>query len=170
MATIAVNVWSAEITKDTPALNGGNRVYLKPNEYGGRLRLARFNYFPAVAVAAGQVIAMALIPRGARVQKIDIYSNGAVATATLNVGVAAADGSGLPDPNNVNGAGTGDVATVFNTGITIATVGAYSAADTIAHNYGYEAQADIYVIGTLVTAGLAGTGDGFKGHVTFVMD
>lgn len=169
MAAIVPNQNSGEVVKSTPTLNSGNRTELKPNEYGGRLRTMRFSFFPAVAVAAGQIINLGTLPPGARVLAIDVFSNATVATSTLSVGLAAADGGGTID--GLGGTGVvADSGTFFGSGFAINAAGKYTPGATIANNNGYELLIPCFLIGTLVTAGIAGTGDGIQGQVVYVKD
>jgi hypothetical protein len=168
MAAIAITQNSAEIAKSTASLNSGNTTYLKTDEYSGRVRLARFSFYPAAAVAATAVIALVRIPYLARIIQGKVASNGAVATATLEIGAIAQDGGGVIDPAGP----TADATNIFATSIAVATAGEYFFGHTVALKYGYEVQAPggIYVACKVNTAGFAGTGDGFEGHVLYVKD
>lgn len=176
MAAIAI-VSNSQQMADMPALGTYPLTYLRPNESGGRVRQAFFYYAPTASQAAGVVIGLCKIPVGARIVEGKLISNGAVATAVANVGVVAADLSGVPDantsdydPGNGQSVLTADSGTFFATGLTIATAGAYSYADTYANNNGYVFQKDCFIIATLGTAGMTGATHILQGHVTYVLD
>jgi len=168
------------LTQNSQQLADGNGVpltYLRANELGGRVRHAFFYFAPASNVAAGQVIGLCRLPVGARIVEGKLLSNGAVSTAVANVGLIAADGSGIPDantsdydPGNGQTVVSADSGTFFATGLTIATAGSYNFADTIANNNGYVLQKDCYIAATLGTAGMTGGTHVLQGHVTYVLD
>ena len=154
-------------------------TYLRPNELGGRVRCAFFYFAPATGndVAATKVVSLTKLPAGARILSGKIVSNGAVTNATVALGLAAADGSGVPDANtsdydagNGQSVLTADSGTFFGSGITIATAGSYSFADTYANNNGYMLQKECYLIATFATAGMTGGTHVLQGHVLYVVD
>lgn len=142
---------------------------LKPSELHGRVRIAYWNYKPTAAIAATKVIRLAKLPKNARVIAGRITSNAFVATSTMDVGLAAVDGSGIIDnPTDA----TADSNTFFTGGgtLAVATAGAYNFADTQANNNGYVLQKENWLICRLNTAGMDGVADVLQGHVSYVVD
>lgn len=161
MAAIAINTYSAQGTK----LEATNFDPLKANELSGRVRCAFFNYVADGAQAADQVLGFTKLPVGARYLGGKVYSDGAVATADLDVGLIAADGSGFIDK-----AGTvADDIDLLGDAIDIATAGVYDLLDTEPAALGYLLEKECWVAGKLLTAGLA-DGDVLTGVIFYVTD
>jgi hypothetical protein len=139
---------------------------LKPNELGGRVRVAYFYYKPTAAVAADKVIRLTRLPAGARILGGEVKSNAFVATADLNVGLIGADGNGYTDK-----AGTvDDDNNLFAALLDVATAGAYEFGNTTALGYGTVIDKECDLIGELKTAGMDGSADILQGHVLYVVD
>ena len=85
MATYQSNV----MTKQT----GSNAGKLKPSEFGGRVRVVHGSITPDSAYAAGTVIELARLPKGARLLPISQlhFEAGQGATMTVKVGDSADD-------------------------------------------------------------------------------
>lgn len=93
MAATTISGYSDEITLNRPPLYKP----LRPNRSHGRVRLASFTLTLASQVS-GTSFAVAIIPPGARIISGEIAANGTLAnSATLAVGLAGTDGSGLID-------------------------------------------------------------------------
>jgi len=72
---------------------GSNAGKLKPSEFGGRVRVVHGSIVPASAYAAGSVIELARLPKGARLLPISQlhFEAGQGATMTVKVGDSADD-------------------------------------------------------------------------------
>ena len=72
---------------------GSNAGKLKPSEFGGRVRVVHGSITPASAYAAGSVIELARLPKGARLLPISQlhFEAGQGATMTVKVGDSADD-------------------------------------------------------------------------------
>lgn len=72
---------------------GSNAGKLKPSEFGGRVRVVHGSITPDSAYAAGSVIELARLPKGARVLPISMlhFEAGQGATMTVKVGDSADD-------------------------------------------------------------------------------
>lgn len=161
MAAISINTYSAQATK----LNATNFDPLRANELSGRVRCAYFVYTASGAQAANQVLGFTKLPAGARYVGGRIYSDGAVATADLDVGLIAADGSGT-----IDAAGSvADDIDFLGDAIDIATAGAYDLLATEPAALGYLLEKECWVAGKLLTAGLADE-DVLAGVIFYVTD
>ena len=164
MAVIAVDYKSDLVTDQT---TNPQTTLVKPNRQGGKQRAIHFRYEPTIAVAANKVIALCRIPAGSRIMVGRICSNGAVATATLALGLAAVDGSGEIDRES---SPTSDTANLFATALAIDTAGEFSFANTIALNAYYEVKKDCYLIAKLGTAGMTASTHKLHGFVSIQID
>lgn len=144
---ITIDTYSTQLTGVVAA----EKNFLKQDELGGRIRCAYFQYVASGAQAALQVLGFTVLPKGARYLGGKIYSDGAVATADLDVGLMAADGSGFIDEAN----SVADDEDLLGDAIDIATAGVYELTDTEPAALGYKLEKECYVVGTLKTAGLA---------------
>ena len=72
---------------------GSNAGKLKPSEFGGRVRVVHGSIVPASAYAAGSVIELARLPKGARLLPTSQlhFEAGQGATMTVKVGDSADD-------------------------------------------------------------------------------
>ena len=72
---------------------GSNAGKLQPSEFGGRVRVVHGCIIPASAYAAGSVIELARLPRGARLLPISQlhFEAGQNASLTVKVGDSADD-------------------------------------------------------------------------------
>lgn len=157
MAAISIDSYSSQ----QAGFRASERSYIPRDELGGRVKIAYFSYTADGAVAANQVLGLTALRRGWRILGGKVYSSGAVATADLDVGLAAQDGSGV-----IDAAGTADDADLLGDAIDIATAGVYDLHDTEPSALGYKLEKDCYLIGTLLNAGLA-DGDVLKGYILY---
>ena len=72
---------------------GSNAGKLKPSEFGGRMRVVHGEIVPASVYAAGSVIELARLPKGARLLPLSMlhFEAGQDATMTVKVGDSADD-------------------------------------------------------------------------------
>lgn len=161
MAAISIDTYSAQGTELNTTTRQKN---LESSEWSGRVRLAYFKYTADGAQAANKVLGLTQLRKGWRYLGGKVYSDGAVATADLDVGLAAADGSG-----EIDDSGTADDADFLGDAIDIATAGVYDLLDTEPSAIGYKLVKDCWVIGTLLTAGLA-DGDVLSGYILYAHD
>ena len=70
---------------------GSNAGKLKPSEFGGRMRVVHGEIVPASVYAAGSVIELARLPKGARLLPLSMlhFEAGQDATMTVKVGDSA---------------------------------------------------------------------------------
>lgn len=133
-----------------------------PQAVEGKLRVKRISYAPPTGTdpVATDNVALAKMRKGQVLLGGVLNSNGAVATATLDVGISAVDGS-----DDIDDAGTGDDDDFFASALAIATAGVFSFGNTLALKYGYKCLKDVYITGTLNTAGMTGGTHQLEGHV-----
>lgn len=139
-----------------------------PTDLGGRVRLAYFYSKPTAAIAATKVMALCILPAGARVIGGVLTSNAWVATSTADVGLVPVSQNGYIDKAN----SVAESATHFTGGgtLAVATAGAYSFANTQANNFGYKTEKEVYLVMKLNTAGIDGSADVVTGYVLYVVD
>jgi hypothetical protein len=152
-STQETNRTASPIVKDVPA------------KTEGKLRVKRFIFEPATGTnpAALQNIAFSRFKKGDVLLGGVVCSNGAVATANLEMGISAVDGS-----DDIDGAGTADDPNFFSGIINIDTAGDYQFGETLALKYGYECLKEVYLTGSLTTAGMTGGTHKLIGHVLFM--
>lgn len=173
MAVITPTVNSQQMAN----IAGQPLVYLRPNEHMGRVRMSFFYYAPAVDPTSAGILSMVKLPPQARIIGGKVASLNGIAGTTLSVGLAAADGSGVPDantadydPGNGQAVLTADNATYFATNLGIGTDGEYIFANTAANHYGYVLQKECFIIGSFGTHGMTGGSGALYGHVLWVVD
>lgn len=148
MAAITIDNKSDQVLKLEPA-TGYGRGQSDPYDVGLPVRVLTQTYTAPAAIAANKTIALLKITEPCRILYGKLYCDGAVATATCDVGITAVDS--LVDTNKA----------VFGAAVPIATAGTYSLADGLASGTGvpgslfYEVTVPSYVYITLNTAGLA---------------
>lgn len=159
MAATSINSYSDEIT----AYNSANSAALAPNEHFGRKRVSFFTVTLA-SQASGEDIAVAIIPKGARILSGVLAASATLAnSATLSVGLMAKDGSGYIDSAN----SVSDSVTLLKAAAAQGTT-QVPFAITSALYYGYVAQKDLYL--TLTTGTGTVSTEVIKGHVEYVLD
>ena len=161
MAAIPINSYSVQGAEFNIT---DRQKKLDSNEWSGRVRLAWFEYTADGAVAANQVLGLTQLREGWRYLGGKIYSSGAAATADLDVGLIAADGSG-----EIDDSATADDIDLLGDAIDIATAGLYDLTDTEPSAIGYVLKKDCWVAGQLLTAGLD-DGDVLKGYILYAHD
>lgn len=173
MAVIASTVNSQQMQN----LAGTPLVYLRPNELTGRVRIAFFYFAPTVDPTSTGIVSLTKLPAQARVIGGKVVSLNSISGTTLSIGLAAADGSGVPDantsdydPGNGQAVLTADSATHFATNLGVGTDGSYDFANTAANKYGYVLQKECYLIGSFGTHGMTASSSTLAGHVLYVAD
>ena len=171
MATTTISGYSDEITANRTPLYAP----LKTNVQGGRVRIADWTLTCASQVS-GTSFAVAILPKGARIIGGILSANGTLAnSATIAVGLAAKDGTGVIDDGTAispagvaaNGTAIADLVACLKAA---ATLGATQVPFSITQALGflYEVQKECYL--TLTT----GTGtvavEVIRGYVTYVVD
>lgn len=159
MAATTINSYSDELEAALPPLYAP----LKPNQYEGRQRVAFFTVTLA-SQAAGEDIAVAIIPKGARILGGLIVASATLSnSAQVSVGLMAKDASGYIDAAE---SVSDDVAALKAAAVLSTTQVPF--AITSALKYGYETEKELYL--TLTTSvGTVGT-EVIKGHLTYVVD
>ncbi len=171
MATTTIGGYSDEITANLQPLYAP----IKTNVQGGRVRVADFTLTLASQVN-GTSIAVALLPKGARVIGGVLAASATLAnSATLAVGLAAKDGTGLIDDGTAispagaaaNGTPIADLTACLKAA---AVQGAAQVgyALTTALGYLYETQKEVYL--TLTTGVGTVSTEVVRGHVLYVVD
>ena len=165
MAAITAEYYGAEQTQ----VRAEGHAPIKPNELHGRQRIARFtlntNTHGASGIADGSNVFVAKLPKGARILIGKLKFEAMGGTAALDVGLAAADGSGF-----IDAAGTvADDDDLFGAAIDVSGAGEAVFADTIAQNYGYELEKECYLVLTAETDNWADDKD-LIGHIEYVVD
>jgi len=99
MSATTINNYSVELNQGPPG-TPGTYAPLRPNQLQGRVRRIMFTY-TAASDASGQNIALAKIPKGARLTQVNIAVSASTGSATLAFGLAGANGNGYIDDGNV---------------------------------------------------------------------
>jgi len=149
---------------DTVLAEGGGK--LKPDEQHGRVRMTRFTFtVPTGDTADGSNIAVAILPKGARILGGLIKGEALGNSSTVDIGLAGRDGNGYYDDPAVNA----DSDEFFLAAG--ATNGAFNLtfAATIALGYGYLLTKECYLVITTET-GAWDAGQDIVGHVEYVVD
>lgn len=173
MAVITPTVNSQQMAN----IAGQPLTYLRPNELGGRMRVAFFYFAPTADPTSSGILSLTKLPAGARIIGGQLVSLNSISGTTMSVGLAAADGSGVPDantsdydPGNGQAVLTADNATYFATTLGIGTDGTYTFAGTAAQHYGYVFQKECFLIGSFGTHGMTANSSLLYGHVTYIVD
>lgn len=136
------------------------------NKDGGRVRSKYFTYtIPAGNIATAKVIALALLPKGARVIGGAIKFSAMSGSATLSLGLFGADASGKI------GTATNDSATFFLSGISVVGAGVDTFAEMSANdaNTMYLTEKQVILAGTTGGSAFPAAGT-LVGHVKYVLD
>jgi hypothetical protein len=124
---------------------------LKPNELGGRHRIAYFSVTTSAYASTGDIINLTIIPKGARIIAGALRWAANAASTTLTVGTAAS------------------AAKYLGSTAVGASAGSHAIAATLALNFGEELTAD-----TVITATPGGAtwtaGTVIAGHIEYVLD
>lgn len=158
MAATTINSFSAELTQVQPP----NYSPIKTNQQAGRVRTFNFTRVFA-SEASGQNIALATIPKGARILGGEICVSATMGSCTFALGIAAKDGTGVIDAS-----ATSDSTNFFLAAVALTTTAQTPFAITQALNYLYETQKEVYLTLTLGAAS-AGT-QTLMGSIRYVVD
>ena len=159
MPATVIDRYGTELTQIQPP----NYAPLKPNEYEGRVRIARWSVVWTTD-AAGTDVAVHKLPKGARVINGTWYTSASTGTATIAIGLMGADGTGFIDAAGL----VSDNVAFFLAAAAVTVLTEQRYANTIALNYGYETEKEVYVTVTTGTAVMAG--QTFRGHTLYVVD
>lgn len=152
MATIDITAATTNKSTEMAKLLADGYHILDPDEISARARIIPFSYVADEAKAAGEYIVFAKVPRRTTIIDGKVYSDGAVATADLDLGL-------VPISTMSDAAIDG-----LMDGVDIATAGTYSLDDGV---IGTEVTEESYLVGKLVTAGLA-SADVLNGYLLVV--
>lgn len=136
---------------------------MAPNVHLGRVRMSWFTMTFATE-ASGADVAVAIIPKGARILSGWIVASATTGTATLSVGLAATDGSGFLDTAGV----VSDNIAVLRAAAAITTTAKTELAATSLLGFGYIAQKELYM--TVTTGAAAMAGQVVSGFISYVID
>lgn len=159
MAATVIDRYGAELTQVQPPMTGP----LKPNQYEGRLRIAFFTIV-FTTDASGTDVAVCILPKTARVILGSFWVSASTGTATLSVGLMDKAGSGFIDA----ALSVSDNVAFFLAAAAVTVTTEQRFANTIALNFGYETEKEVYVTITTGTAAMAG--QTLKGYVGYVVD
>ena len=112
------------LSTDLALANAVERTFLPTNVNGGRVRAAVWGYEPSAQVADGADIALAILPKNAKILMIHYNHEAFGTTAALDLGLAQLDGTVVDDDvfiaaDDVSSAGANTIYPAAN-----ATVGA----------------------------------------------
>jgi len=179
MAATTISGYSAELNQGPP---GQPNVYqpLKPNQYQGRLRISEFTLTLASQVS-GTSFAVMKLPARARIISGGIIASATLAnSATLSVGLAAADGLGYIDDALATGPGLKTDRSAVTTGTPVSDGTALLKAAAVqsttfvgfaltqALGYLYETAKEVYI--TLTTGTGTVSTEVVTGHCIWVLD
>lgn len=159
MAATVIDDYGDELTQNRPPLYAP----LKPNEQHGRIRSCFFT-FTSATEGSGTDVALAVIPKGARILQGTISVSATTGSATIALGLMGKDGSGYIDSANTVSDGTA----LLLAAAAITTTAKVAFAATQALYYGYEAQKELYL--TMTTGAAALSSQVIKGHIEYVCD
>lgn len=138
---------------------------LKPNQQGGRVRIAFFTKTFA-SEAAGEDVALAVIPKGARlIDGVFHFSATLGGTATVSFGLMGKDLSGYITADNST---TADSVALLMAALASSSTAKQSFLATPTLKYGYETEKECYL--TMTTAAASMSTQVLTGHVTYVVD
>lgn len=171
MAKTTISGYSDEMTANLAPLYAP----LKPNQRDGRVRVSTFKLTLASQTSATS-FAVATIPKGARILGGILVASATLAnSATLAVGIAAKDGTGLIDDGSAistaNAAATGTALSDLTTALKAAAIQSTTQvpfAITQALGYHYETQKEVYL--TLTTGVGTVSTEVVQGEVRYVLD
>lgn len=174
MAATTISGYSTELNQTSP---GNPQLYapVKANQHRGKVRMSSFSLTLA-SQASATSFAVAKIPRGARVMSGLIVASATLAnSATIAVGIAAQDGTGLIDDGTAvspamaaaTGTALSDSTTAFKAAAVLSTT-QVPFCITQALGYLYETQKDLFL--TLTTGVGAVTTEVITGHILYVVE
>lgn len=159
MAATVINSYSAALAANLAPLYAP----IAPNIMHGRVRCAYFSKLFATE-AAGEDVALAILPKGARILGGVAGVDATTGSATLAYGLAARDASGF-----IDAAGTvSDGVALLKAAAAQTTTAQVALAATPALSYGYVTEKELYV--TVTTAAAAMAGQTLTGHILYVVD
>lgn len=174
MSATTISAYSDQLNQTTP---GSPQLYapVKANRHYGKVRCSNFSLTLASQVS-GTSFAVAIIPKGARIISGSIIASATLAnSATLAVGLAAKDGTGLIDDGTAvqpdMGAATGTAESDQTACLKAAAAQGATAvgfALTQALGYLYETQKELYL--TLTTGTGTVSTEVVTGHVLYVVE
>lgn len=159
MAATTINSYSTDLAANLAPLYAP----IKPNIMHGRVRAVYFRKVFATE-AAGEDVALAVIPKGARILGGVAGVSATTGSATLSYGLMAKDASGTLD---VAAAVSDDVA-ALKAAAAQTTTAQVALAATPALYYGYETEKELYL--TVTTAAAAMAGQTLTGHLLYTVD
>lgn len=159
MAWPTIDSYSNELASVQPPLYAP----LQPNELHGRKRIAFFTKTFA-SEAAGEDVALCVIPKGARIIGGAISFSATTATAQISCGLKGKDNSGYIDA----ALSVADDVDAVLAAAAITTTPKVALANSQALFYGYETEKELYLTLTTSVAGM-GT-QVLKGHIEYVVD
>ncbi len=174
MSATTISGYSTELNQTTP---GSPQLYapVKANRHYGKVRCSNFSLTLA-SQASGTSFAVVIIPKGARIISGGIIASATLAnSATLAVGIAAKDGTGLIDDGTAvstamaaaTGTALSDLTTAFKAAAAQSTT-FVAFALTQALGYLYETQKEVYL--TLTTGTGTVSTEVVTGHVLYVVE
>lgn len=172
MAATVINSYSDELEANLQPLYAP----LKTNQQGGRVRMCAFRVTLA-SQAAGEDIALCIIPKGARLLSGVIVASAALAnSAQVSIGLAGTDGSGELKPAGITalttaGASSANAESDLVTALKAAAVLSTTQVPfllTQALGYLYETQKEVYLTAT-TSVGTVAT-EVVTGHIFYVVD
>jgi len=159
MAATAINDYGDELTLNRPPLYAP----MAPNVHLGRIRSSFFTMTFATE-SAGLDVALAVIPKGARILGGTFCVDATTGSATLSFGLMGTDGSGF-----IDAAGTvSDAVASLKAAAAHTTTAQANLAVTQALLYGYVTEKELYL--TVTTAAAAMAAQALKGHIEYVID
>lgn len=162
MAALVADSYSTEATK----IVGVGYEQLMPTESRGRRRASYFSYtVPAGGEADDNHVFACKIPEGARILGGSFKTDGCGAGAQVDIGVAAVDGSGYIDTAET----VSDDDDFFGAAVDIAAAGADAFASTIAQNYGYKTEKELWLVLTVENAAWGAAAE-IAGDIEYVVD
>jgi hypothetical protein len=138
---------------------------IKPNQSGGRVRVQHFTVALA-AQADDDHIALAKLPKGARILGGRVMVDGDPGDCHFDLGIMGADLNGYYDTLSTPTADDDDFFGTFDPADAAAT---YVLADTAAKRFGYETQKEVYFVATIETAAVT-VATTLRGYILYAVD
>lgn len=159
----AINNYSTELAQTSP---GNPQLYapLKPNQQGGRVRIATFTRVYGTE-AAGDNTALCKLPKGARIITGIAQVSATTGTATLAFGLMGTDASGYISADNTT---TADNTAALKAAAAITTTAQVALAATVALYSNVETEKELYV--TVTTAAAAMASQTLSGYILYAVD
>jgi hypothetical protein len=147
-------------------ISGASFQMLEPKDHYGRRRVHFFDYtVPTGDEADGNHVFACKLPPNARILGGEVVCDGCGTGAEVDVGLAAFDGSGY-----IDSAGTvADDDDFLGAALDIAAAGRDTFAKTIAQNYGYVTEKELWLVLTVENAGWDADSV-IKGSIEIVVD